>query len=296
MKTKFLTALITLFAITFSLSAQEPVKIGVFADCQYCDCDPAMNRYYRNSLQKLTECITEFNSDKEIKFVVGLGDLIDRDFVSFISVNTILDKSKRRVYNVTGNHDLEVEAPMRNVVPRKLGMKNTYYTVIKENWQFIFLDGNEITTRSNDPEIVEQANLMMKKLRDEGKRNGQAYNGGISEKQLHWMEEQLKTATRKNRNVILFCHFPLLPATAEVLWNAEELIQVLEKYSCVKAWINGHNHAGNYAEQNGIHYINLKGMVDTENQTAYSIITFSDTQINIDGFGREESKTYFVKQ
>ncbi len=299
MKTKHLLTLIFLWLITsFSLSAQEPVKIGVFADCQYCDCDPnaGMNRYYRNSLKKMEDCIATYNSDKEIRFVVGLGDLIDRDFASFEPVNNILDKSKRRVYHVTGNHDLEVEKPMLHLVPRKLGMKHTYYTVRRDNWQFIFLDGNEITTKSNDPEIVEQANAWMKKLKEEGKRNGQTYNGGISEKQFQWLEEQLKTAEKKNRNVILFCHFPLLPATAEVLWNAEEVIPVLEKYSCVKAWINGHNHAGNYAEQNGIHYINLKGMVDTEDQTAYSIIQFSDDKIEIKGFGREESQTYFVKQ
>jgi hypothetical protein len=175
-------------------------------------------------------------------------------------------------------------------------MKHTYYTVRKENWQFIFIDGNEITTRSNDTVIVAKANAMMKKLRDEGKRNGQSYNGGITEKQKQWIEEQLKTATRKGWNVVLFCHFPLLPTTAEVLWNAEEVVSLLENYSCVKAWINGHNHAGNYAEQNGIHYINLKGMVDTENENAYSIIQFSDDKIEITGFGREESQTYFVKK
>ena len=298
MKTKILISLIVLLIITLQLPAQEPVKLGVFADCQYCDCDPntGMNRYYRNSLQKMEDCITEYNRDAEIRFVVGLGDLIDRDFASFDPVINILRKSKRRVYHVTGNHDLEVEKPMLEVVPRKLNMKHTYYTVRKENWQFIFLDGNEITTKSNDPEIVAQANAWMKKLKDEGKRNGQTYNGGISETQLQWLEEQLKTAEKKNRNVVLFCHFPLLPEIAEVLWNAEEVIPLLEKYSCVKAWINGHYHAGNYAEQNGIHYINLKGMVDTEDQNAYSIITFSNASINIKGFGREESRTLFVRQ
>ena len=77
----------------------------------------------------------------------------------------------------------------------------------------------------------------------------------------------------------------------QVLWNAEEVIPVIEKYGCVKAWINGHNHAGNYAMQNGIHYINLKGMVDTENENAYSIIPFTDTRIEINGFGREENRS-----
>lgn len=295
MKTKNFLLSIILFVLTFHLPAQEPVKIGVFADCQYCDCDPGMNRYYRNSLKKMEDCIAEFNSDKEIRFVVGLGDLIDRDFASFEPVINILKKSKRRVYHVTGNHDLEVEKPMLDVVSRKLNMKHTYYTIRRNNWQFIFLDGNEITLKSNDPEIVAKANAWMKKLKEEGKPNGQTWNGGISEKQLQWLEKQLKTAEKKNRNVVLFCHFPLLPETAEVLWNAAEVIPVLEKYNCVKAWINGHNHAGNYAMQNGIHYINLKGMVNTENENAYSIITLTDSRIDIKGFGREVNRSLPVK-
>ncbi len=298
MKTKNFLLTIILLVTTFSLPAQESVKIGAFADCQYCDCDPntGMNRYYRNSLKKMEDCIAEYNKNGEIRFVVGLGDLIDRDFASFDPVINILEKSKKRVYHVTGNHDLEVEKPMLEVVPRKLNMKRTYYTVRKDNWQFIFLDGNEITTKSNDPEIVAQANAWMKKLKDEGKRNGQTYNGGISETQLQWLEAQLKTAEKKKRNVVLFCHFPLLPATAEVLWNADEVIPVLEKYNCVKAWINGHNHAGNYAMKNGIHYINLKGMVDTENENAYSIITLTDSRIEITGFGREVTRSLPIKQ
>ena len=297
MKTKIVISLIVLSIITLQLPAQEPVKIGVFADCQYCDCDPAMNRYYRNSLQKLEDCIATYNNDREIRFVVGLGDLIDRDFISFEPVNKILDKSKRRVYHVTGNHDLQVEKPLLAAVPRKLNMKKkTYYSVNRDNWQFIFLDGNEITLHSNDPEIVTKANEWIKKLRDEGKLNGQTYNGGISETQLQWLEDKLKKASKNGMNVVIFCHFPLLPATAEVLWNVEEVIPVLEKYDCVKAWINGHNHAGNYAMQNGIHYINLRGMVDTENETAYSTITFSDKRIEINGFGREVTRSLPVKQ
>ena len=54
--------------------------------------------------------------------------------------------------------------------------------------------------------------------------------------------------------------------------------------------MNGHNHAGNYTTQNGIHFVNLKGMVETETENAFSIISFTDKQIEIKGFGREENR------
>lgn len=281
--------------MSYHLPSHAQIKIGVFADCQYCDCEPTTVRFYRNSLSKLEACINEFNNDKKIDFVVGLGDLIDRDFSSFDAVNMVLQNSKHKVYQVTGNHDLEVDKSYLESVPEQLNMKKTWYTFRKKNWQFIFLDGNEITLNSNDEEIVEEAKLMLEKLTAANQPNNKPWNGGISQKQQNWLIEQLETATRKQRNVILFCHFPLLPLEAHALWNSKEILTIIEKYDCVKAWINGHNHAGNYAEENGIHFINLKGMVDTENENAFSVITFTDKSVEIKGFGREPSRNLTLK-
>jgi len=55
-------------------------------------------------------------------------------------------------------------------------------------------------------------------------------------------------------------------------------------------YLNGHNHAGNYVFQNGIHFVNMKGMVETEKENAFSVISFSNEKIEIKGFGREESR------
>jgi len=286
---------IIFFIMTSGFTAQAQIKIGVFADCQYCDCDPAINRYYRNSLNKLDVCLNEFNNDKKIEFVVGLGDLIDHNISSFDSVNHVLKQSKNKVYHVTGNHDLEVDGQFLDEVPDKLNLKKTYYTFRKKNWQFIFLDGNEITTHSNNPEIVDEANNWLSKLTIENQPNNKPWNGGISESQQNWLIKQLETATQKKRNVILFCHYPLLPSESHALWNSKEILSIIEKYDCVKAWINGHNHGGNYAMENGIHFINLKGMVETESENAYSTITFSDNRIEVEGFGREVTRSLPVK-
>ena len=291
MKSKFVVT-VSLFLIFMSIhfTSVSQIKIGVFADCQYCDCETAGNRFYRNSLEKLEDCINSFNQNKEIDFVVGLGDLIDRDFASFDSVNSILSKSKKEVFQVIGNHDLEVEKSLIENVPSKLNLTETWYSITIKDWHFIFLNGNDITFHSNNPEIVSQAKEITEKLKSEGKPNPHPWNGGIGQKQLEWLEKELQNSKTKNLKVAIFCHYPLLPFEAHALWNSEEVLAVLSKYRVVKLYMNGHNHAGNYAFQHGIHFVNLKGMVETETENAFSIISFNDKQIEIKGFGREESR------
>jgi len=291
MKNKFVVwnCLILLF-MNINFPSFSQIKIGVFADCQYCDCETAGSRFYRNSMEKLNECINQFNQNKKLAFVVGLGDLIDRDFASFDSVNVILTNSKKEVYQVIGNHDLGVEKTMIEKVPEKINLSETWYSFTKKDWRFIFLNGNDITFHSNKQDITKKAEEMTDKLKNEGKPNFYDWNGGIGSKQSEWLEKELQKATSKKQKVAVFCHYPLLPFEAHTLWNSVEILSVLTKYSCVKLYLNGHNHAGNYAFQNGIHFINLKGMVETERENAFSLISFSDKQIEIEGFGREESR------
>lgn len=279
----------------FNNKLQAQLTIGIFADCQYCDCETTDNRYFRNSITKLTNCITEFNKTEDIDFVVGLGDLIDRNFSSFAKVNSILEKSKKEVFQVTGNHDLLVENDFIDKVPKQLNLSKTYYTFNKKGWQFIFLDGNEITLQSTNPKIVEQAKEMIKQLTADNKPNHHDWNGGMSGQQINWLKKQLKKAEKKKQKVILFCHYPLLPIKAHSLWNVENFLPILNKYNCVKAWINGHYHSGNYTIQNGIHYINFIGMVDTENENAFAVVTLSNDKIEINGFGREISRSLPIK-
>lgn len=296
MRNKFTTrfGLILIFMI-FSFASFPQVKIGVFADCQYCDCETAGTRFYRNSLQKLDDCINQFNTNKELDFVVGLGDLIDRNILSFDSVNSILSKSKKAVYHVIGNHDLSVEKSLFENVPEKLNLHKTWYSVTKKGWRFIFLNGNDITYHSNNKEIVKEAEKISSKLKNEGKPNYHDWNGGIGSTQMKWLEEELQNASDKKQKVAVFCHYPILPFEAHALWNSEEVLAILSKFSCVKVYLNGHNHAGNYVFQNGIHFVNLKGMVETETENAFSEITFSDEKIEIEGFGREENRNFLLE-
>jgi predicted phosphodiesterase len=276
--------------MNINFTSLSQIKIGVFADCQYCDCETSGSRFYRNSPEKLDECIRHFNQNKKISFVVGLGDLIDRDFASFDKVNTVLETSKKKVFHVIGNHDLSVEKPMLSKVPEKLGLENNWYSFTQKGWLFVFLDGNDITFNSANPEIVKQAETITARLKKENKPNFHDWNGGLGANQLAWLEQQLQHAETKKLKVAVFCHYPILPYEAHALWNQEETLNVLKQFTCVKLWINGHNHSGNYVFQHGIHFVNLKGMVETENENAFAEVTLSKNKIEIKGFGREVNR------
>lgn len=292
---KFLNlSAIAIIFMSINYPASSQIKIGVFADCQYCDCETAGSRFYRNSTAKLEECINKFNSVENIEFVIGLGDLIDRDFASFDSVNNIISKSEKEVFQVIGNHDLAVEKGELDKVPAKLNLTETWYSFTKNEWHFVFLNGNDITFHSNNKKIIELAAKMTNQLKSEGKPNYHDWNGGIGVAQLKWLKNELKYAEKQNLKAVVICHYPLLPFEAHALWNSEEVLEILTKYNCVKLYLNGHNHAGNYAFQNGIHFVNLKGMVETENENAFSIMSLTDKQIEIEGFGRQTSRKLLI--
>lgn len=286
--------LLLFMALNYPIKAQ--LSIGIFADCQYTDSEATTVRHYRNSLSKLDTCLTQFNQNKNIEFVVGLGDLIDKDFSSYEAVNKILAKSNHKIYHVTGNHDFSVEPELLDKVPGALGLKDTYYTFSKKGWQFIFLNGNKLSIHSNNSQTVEAANKMLNKLKAENAPNAHTWNGGLGTEQTKWLKKQLGKAERKNKKVVLFCHYPILPYEDHVFWEGKKILELLKNYDCVKAWINGHKHDGGYACENGIHFVTMQGMVDTEKENAYSVVTFSEKEILIEGFGREKSRKLEVKQ
>ncbi len=294
MKNTILSLIILNLFFVSNTIAQDLV-FGVFADCQYCDTDTKGNRYYRNSLEKLDNCIKAFNETDQLNFTVGLGDLIDNDFKSFNDLKPTLQKSKVPIHHVIGNHDYSIEDNEIKLVPDQLNMPGRYYFFKKEGWYFIFLDGYELTTKAIDSKLKAETTRMLNKIKSEGKPNAHTWNGGISNKQLNWFENVLKDAKKQNSSAIVFCHYPIRPFSGHCLWNSDEVVAILENSGCVKAWFNGHNHDGNYTIENGIHYVNFKGMVETPNENAFSIISLFEDKIEINGFGREKDKDLQIK-
>ncbi len=262
---------------------QPPLRFGAIADCQYCDAD-SPRRKYRLSPAKLQECIADFNS-QELSHVVHLGDFIDRDWKSFDVVAPIMDESKAPVRHVLGNHDFSVEDRYKDRVPGRLGLESRYYSFIVGQWRFIVLDSNDVSLYAY-PKGSRKYNESLNTYQSLG-ANLPKYNGGVGETQLNWLENELSDAGRMGQRVILHSHHPVYPPGSHVVWNAEEVISLLEKHESVTAYINGHNHRGAYGFKKGIHYVTLKGMVDTE-ETAYAVISIYEDRIEVRGKGRQD--------
>ena len=274
---------------------KSTISFGIVADLQFCDMPPYINRYFKNSPEKLTKAIEEFNKHP-LDFIINLGDLIGRDWASYDWILPLFQHADVPVHHVLGNHDYEVEEKYKAQVPNKLGTQK-YYDFSISNWRFIVLDGTEISTFANleNSEEYQTAVNLLAEMAHKQKVNANFWNGAIGIAQLDWLHSTLAKATQNHEDVLIFCHYPIYPEHRHNLLNDHELVNTLEKYDCVKAWFSGHNHDGNYGFCNEVHFVNLKGMVDTEFESAFSIVDLSVDTITIKGFGREHSAQLIIK-
>jgi 3',5'-cyclic AMP phosphodiesterase CpdA len=126
-------------------------------------------------------------------------------------------------------------------------------------------------------------------LKKKGAQNAQTWNGGVGKVQIQWLNRTLARASAAREPTIVFCHYPVYPPTAHTLWNDAEVIHVLEAQPSVIAFLCGHNHEGNYARKNGIHYLTFRGMVETR-ETAYALVEAYPNRLRVTGFGRETDR------
>jgi len=265
---------------------------GVIADPQYADADPKWTRFYRNSLAKLETAVADLNT-QPLEFVTTLGDLIDRDFKSFAAVMPVYAKLRHPHFPVCGNHDFEVADADKGKVLETMGLEKPYYSVIRGAWHFLFLDGTDVALwrqPSDHPGTVD-AMKVLEKLVSEGVAQAKEWNGAVGKGQMDWIKAELDAAKEAGRRVIVFNHYPVFPAGLDLnLWNAGELVSLFEKYGNIAAYMNGHNHAGNYGKHGGCHYVNFKGMVETETETAYAIVKCFADRLEIEGTGLEPDR------
>jgi len=271
-------------------------EIGVVSDCQYCNCDPSGVRFYRNSPERLKMAVASLNGFP-LDYTIHLGDFIDRDFSSFDTVAPIWRSLTSDRFHVLGNHDFSVEDSLKQYVPRKMELKDRYYSIVRNKWRFIVLDGNDLSTHGALTDLKKmQTDSLFNVLKERQLPNLELWNGGLSQEQLDWVTHELKLATENKERVGFYCHFPVVGETDHHnLWNYEQFLDLIASYDCVKFYFNGHNHAGGYVQKNGIHYLNFKGMVDTPDSTSFAKVAFTNDSIFVTGYGREKHRRLKIR-
>lgn len=284
------SALLILFIS--SCASNDTVRFGVIADVQYSNKPARGLRHYSASKEKLKVSLTHLKQ-LQPQWVLSLGDLIDDKYESFTPLLKICKNSELQVKHLLGNHDYDIKDKYKPQVPELLQMPARYYSWTEKGWRFIILDGNELSTYAHPKGSPGHKRSMA--YYNSRKPKPPVWNGGIDKKQITWLRAELAIAEKKDENVILLCHFPIFPVDAHNLWNDKEMLKLIDEYSCVKAWFNGHNHKGNYAERNGVHYITFHGMVDHKTN-AYALVEVDQEKIRISGFGREPQRELSIKK
>jgi len=274
-------------------AGKAQLSFGVIADPQYADAKMRMGRFYRNSLDKMKAAVAELNQH-ELAFVATVGDVIDKDFTSYDDIMPIYGTLNAPRRFVLGNHDFTVADEHKGEVLGRLGMKKGYHSETVGDWHFIYLDGTEVSPYRHPTGTAEKkaAKQRLQELRAEKLPQAKHYNGALGADQLKWFATELNQAKSANKRVIVFCHFPAAPLkNSHNLWNDKEVVDLIAKHPNVVAYMNGHNHKGNYAVHEGCHYVNLKGMVETEDKSAFAIVHCYADRIEIDGYETEPDRT-----
>lgn len=274
-------------------SENPQLAFGVIADPQYADVDAKGSRHYRDSLGKLKTAVAELNKH-DLKFVVTLGDVIDRNIASFDDIMPLYKPLKAPSKFVLGNHDFSVDDNEKGNVMGHLNMTRGYYSESVGDWQFIYLDGTDVSTYRHPKASAETASA--KKLREEIQQqpSGKASpsSGAIGADQMKWFSAELDKAKAAKKRAIIFNHHPAFPTgDGYNLWNDGEVVDLIAKHPQVVAYMNGHKHKGNYAVNKDCHYVNFKGMVETKDMSAYAVVRCYPDRIEVDGYETEPDRT-----
>jgi manganese-dependent ADP-ribose/CDP-alcohol diphosphatase len=288
----FLSSAAGIGLLTAEESSAAPLfTFGLITDIQYADADANGERHYRSSLEKTKQLVPWLNQAKPA-FTLHLGDLIDRDFASFRTILAPLETLSHPLHHLLGNHEFDVKEPDKARVVSTLKMPHDYYALYHSGWRILMLDTNALSVykEKSDSPVTSEAKKRLKQMQEAKAPNAVAYGGGTGATQLAWLERELEAATLAGESVLCCGHHPLLPADAHQLWNSHEVLALFERYPCVKAWFNGHNHKGDYAQHQGIHCLTFRSVLHQPDTTAAAIVRVFPDHLSIEGKGRELSR------
>lgn len=266
----------------FEPSELTGISFGIVTDVHYADKDMRINRYYRESIAKLRQCVETF-SHSRLAFVVMLGDFIDKAPEKAVELENL--KTIRQIFSqyagdkhfVLGNHDLTRLSKAEYLANCGAVSPHSYYSFNAGGYHFVILDANY-------------------------RQDGTPYEAGnfkwvdacIPMAQQEWLAQDLKNAN--GMKTIVFVHQNLHDeASPYGVKNAKPVRKILEKSGNVLAVMQGHDHKGAYKKRNGIHYFTLKALVDgsTLKNNAYAIVAIEkNNSVSIRGFGREKDMIF----
>jgi predicted MPP superfamily phosphohydrolase len=264
--------------------AKRPTaKFGIVTDTHYADTDNVGTRFYRHSLDKLTECVELMNA-KKVDFLIELGDFKDQNnppveqkTISYLmAVEKVFQRFNGPTYHVLGNHDedsISKSQFLANIKNTNIDSWCSYYSFDLKGLHFVVLDANYTTDGSNY-----------------NHSNFDWTDANIAPDELDWLRHDLAAARGP---VIAFIHQPLDGTGPHYVKNAADVRQVLQESGKVLAVFQGHYHQGSYSLIESIHYYTLKATVEGPGpqDNSYAVVeVMPDSTITVTGYRKAVSK------
>jgi predicted phosphodiesterase len=264
------------FAITYAVPRPNTARFGIVTDSHYADKNNSGPTYYRESLDKMTECVEMMNK-QEVDFLIEIGDFIDEgpnelESISYLqAIEGIFQQFDGPIYHVFGNHDANAMTKAQflanientNITPSD----SKYYSFEVNGLHFAILDAYYLPDGNDCP--PGDCNYV---------------NTNVPTAELDWLESDLASATGP---VVVFIH-PLLDGSGAIyVNNSSDVRQILEDSEKVLAVFQGHFHFGDYSQIGGIHYYTLHAMVEgsgPENNSYAIVEVHPDRSITVSAY------------
>ncbi|KAL2515229.1 Manganese-dependent ADP-ribose/CDP-alcohol diphosphatase [Forsythia ovata] len=305
-----------------SAQGKQPLlSFGVISDVQYADIPDGRSflgvpRYYRHSLLVLQRAVHKWNEQK-MKFVINFGDIIDgfcpKD-QSLPTITRVIDEFNvfnGPVYHMIGNHclyNLPHEKLLQVLnIPSIDGFAYYDFSPIPE-YRFVVLDGYDISAigwPKDHKKTLKALNFLRERNpnSDKNSPNGLVgleirflmFNGAVGKEQIEWLDNVLQDATNSNQKVVVCCHLPLDPGASSkeaLLWNYDEVMDVIHRYNCVKVCLAGHDHKGGHSvDSHCVHHRVLEAALECPPGTdAFGWVNLFDDRLLLSGTERIESQ------
>lgn len=250
-------------------------RIGLITDLHYAAKPHVGNRYYQESLSKLSEAVRQFRRDRA-DFIIELGDFIDstksvpKDLENLLKISDVLKVASCPTHYVLGNHC--VETLTKQEFLEAVGKKDAFYSFDFGPLHFVALDACFLS--NGEPY---------------GRNNVDWTDANLPNEQLDWLRSDLRST---NKPTIVFAHQRLDKVKRYSVKNAGAIRSVLEKSGSVQAVFQGHHHRNDYCEINGIHYCTLLAMVEGSGKESngYSLIEILNSgTVTVSGFRKQSS-------
>lgn len=230
----FLVFVLTFLVVSLSAFADDMRFVQV-TDVRY-------NSANENDL--FTKTIKDINKQKDVEFVVFTGDNINKpdknELEAFINE---AKKLKCPFYLIIGDKDVNKHKDLS----KKQYIKEIHRHIRK--------------FKSESPNYVFEKNGFVFMVVDGAKDVIPGTNGFYKDDVLSWLNTQLDLY--KDKNVIIFQHFPLIPPSSKETYytfKPENYLKILHNHKNVKAVISGHFGVNSEQHFDGVSHITTAGL------------------------------------